>query len=73
MIQFTCYSGMQKKLYKTTLYNEAGWVDKPKVSDGLWTCWVFNPTYPLCHFFMHSTISVLPQASAFLAYFFEWV
>ena len=25
--------------------------------------WVFNPTYPLCHFFMHST----------MAYFFEWV
>ena len=21
------------------------------VSDGLWACWVFNPTYPLCHFF----------------------
>ena len=29
---------------------------KPNVSDGLWACWVFNPTYPLCHFFLHSTI-----------------
>ena len=38
------------------LYNGVGWVDKPNVSDGLWACWVFNPTYPLCHFFMHSTI-----------------
>ena len=38
------------------LYNGVGWVDKPNVSDGLWACWIFNPTYPLCHFFMHSTI-----------------
>ena len=38
------------------LYNGVGWVDKPNVSDGLWACWVFNPTYPLCHFFMHSTL-----------------
>jgi hypothetical protein len=37
-------------------YNGVGWVDKPNVSDGLSACWVFNPTYPLCHFFMHSTI-----------------
>ena len=22
------------------------WVDKPNFSDGLWICWVFNPTYP---------------------------
>ena len=41
------------------LYNGVGWVDKPNVSDGLWACWVFNPTYPLCHFFMHSTILCL--------------
>ena len=69
-------------------YNEVGWVDKPNVSDGLWACWVFNPTYPLCHFFMHfipiqknnltslsrlAVLSVLSQASALLAYFFEWV
>ena len=42
------------------LYNGVGWVDKPKVSDGLWACWVFNPTYPLRHFFMHSTIPTHP-------------
>ena len=40
------------------LYNGVGWVDKPNVSDGLWACWVFNPTYPLCRFFLHSTIAV---------------
>ena len=46
-------------------YNEVGWVDTPNVSDGLWACWVFNPSYPLCHFFLHSTISVAPaQAGA---------
>ena len=50
-------------------YNGVGWVDKPNVSDGLWACWVFNPTYPLCHFFMHSTIVVLSQASALLYQF----
>ena len=22
-------------------------------------CWVFNPTYPLCHFFLHSTIAAV--------------
>ncbi len=33
-----------------------GWVDKTSVSDGLWACWVYNPIYPLCHFFLHSTI-----------------
>ena len=33
------------------LYNGVGWVDKPNVSDGLGACWVFNPTYPLRHFF----------------------
>ena len=22
----------------------------------LTACWVFNPTYPLCHFFMRSTM-----------------
>ena len=42
------------------LYNGVGWVDKPNVSDGLWACWVFNPTYPLCHFFIHSTIPTHP-------------
>ena len=42
------------------LYNGVGWVDKPNVSDGLWACWVFNPTYPLCHFFIHSTIPSHP-------------
>jgi hypothetical protein len=31
--------------------NSVGWVDKPKVSDGLWICWVCNPTYPTHHFF----------------------
>ena len=35
------------------------WVDKPNVSDGLWICWVFNPTYPLCHFFLHATIKAV--------------
>ena len=50
-------------------YNGVGWVDKPNVSDGLSACWVFNPTYPLCHFFMHSTIVVLSQASALLYQF----
>ena len=28
-------------------YNGVDWIDKPKVSDGLWICWVYNPTYPL--------------------------
>jgi hypothetical protein len=46
----------KKKLYKTTHHNEVGWVVKPNVSDGLWACWVFNPSYPLCHFFLHFTI-----------------
>ena len=38
-------------------YNGVGWVDKPKVSDGLRACWVFNPSYPLCHFFLHFIIN----------------
>ena len=33
------------------LYNGLVWIAKPKVSDGLWACWVFNPTYPPYHFF----------------------
>jgi uridine kinase len=32
------------------------WVDQPKVSDGLWICWVDNPTYLPYHFFVHSNI-----------------
>ena len=31
-------------------YNGVDWIDKPKVSDGLWICWVYNPTYPLKFF-----------------------
>ena len=27
-------------------YNGVDWIDKPKVSDGLWIYWVYNPTYP---------------------------
>ena len=45
------YSEMQEKVIQ-----RVDWVAKPNVSDGLWICWVFNPTYPLYHFFMHSTI-----------------
>ena len=37
----------KKKLNETERYNSVGWVDKPNVSDGLWICWVYNPTYPL--------------------------
>ena len=44
-------------------YNGVDWIDKPKVSDGLWICWVYNPTYPPYHFFMHFTIY----------YFLGWV
>ena len=44
-------------------YHGVGWIDKPNVSDGLWACWVFNPTYPLCHFFMHSTIGSVHHSS----------
>ena len=51
-------------------YNGVGWVDKPKVSDGLRACWVFNPTYPLCHFFMHSTI-VRQGETTKLGYFLD--
>ena len=40
----------KKKLHKTTFCNGVGWVDKPNVSDGLWICWVCNPTYPLKSF-----------------------
>ena len=40
-------------------------------SDGLWACWVFNPTYPLCHFFMHSTIGVLSSARRLVILFFR--
>ena len=37
----------KKKLNETERYNSVGWVDKPNVSDSLWICWVYNPTYPL--------------------------
>ena len=37
----------KKKLHKTIFCNGVGWVAKPNVSDGLWICWVYNPTYPL--------------------------
>ena len=40
------YSEMQEKVIQ-----RVDWVAKPNVSDGLWICWVFNPTYPLYHFF----------------------
>ena len=53
-------------------YNGVGWVDKPNVSDGLWACWVFNPTSPLCHFLMHSTIVRQGEATK-LGYFFGLV
>ena len=41
------------------LYNGVGWVDKPNVSDALQICWVYNPTSPPYHFFMHFTIAYL--------------
>ena len=46
------------------LYNGVGWVDKPNVSDGLWACWAFNPTYPLCHFFYALHYTALWRADA---------
>ena len=48
---------MQEKVIQNYALYCVGWVDKPNISDGLRACWVFNPTSPLCHFFMHSTIS----------------
>ena len=50
----------KKKLHKTTFCNDVGWVDKPNVSDGLWICWAYNPTYLPYHFFVHSTIYTSP-------------
>ena len=38
-------------------YYGVGWVDKPNVSDGLWACWVFNPTYLLCHWVLNAGLS----------------
>ena len=56
VVRWSKYGGMKEKVIQNLLYNGVAWVDKPNVSDGLWACWVFNPTYPLCHFFMHSTL-----------------
>ena len=50
------YIEMQEKVIQNYALYCVGWVDKPNISDGLRACWVFNPTSPLCHFFMHSTI-----------------
>ena len=61
----------KKKWHKTTFCNGVGWVDKPNVSDGLWICWVCNPTYLPYHFFMHSTIGVLSSARRFVILFFR--
>ena len=61
----------KKKLYKTRLYHGVAWVDKPKGSDGLWACWVYNPTYPLCHFLLHSTVGVLSSARRLVILFFR--
>ena len=52
------YGECKKKWHGTPFYNGVGWVDKPNVSDGLWICWVDNPTYPPYHFFMHFTIGI---------------
>ena len=56
VVRWSKYGGMKEKVIQNLLYNGVAWVDKPNVSDGLWACWVFNPSYPLCHFFLHSTI-----------------
>ena len=63
---------MQEKVTRTAFWNSVGSVDKPNVSDGLWICWVFNPIYPLYHFFMHSTI-VWQGETTKLGYFFGLV
>ena len=47
---------MHEKVIQNYALYQVGWVAKPNVSDGLWACWVFNPSYPLCHFFLHFTI-----------------
>jgi hypothetical protein len=60
------YSGMQEKVTQ-----KVGWVVKPNVSDGLRACWVFNPTYLLCHFIMHFTIlsdGLIPDKTQSAAY-----
>ena len=44
------HSEMQKKVMQTAFCNGVGWVAQPKVSDGLWICWVYKPTYPLLLF-----------------------
>ena len=41
----------KKKLHETAFCNRAAWVDKPKVSDGLWIGWVCKPTYLPEHFY----------------------
>ncbi len=41
------YSEIQEKAIQTVFCNSVDWVDKPKVSDGLRICWVYNPTYLL--------------------------
>ena len=66
------YGECKKKWHGTPFYNGVGWVDKPNVSDGLWICWVYNPTYPPYHFFMHSTI-VRQGETTKLGYFFGLV
>ena len=60
---------MQEKVIQNHAYHGVAWVDKPNVSDGLRACWVFNPTSPLCHFFVHSTIgSCLRRSDGMYAY-----
>ena len=56
----------KKKLHKTAFCNRVAWVDKPKVSDGLWICWVDNPTYLPYHFFVHSTIYIFVHSTIYI-------
>ena len=52
-------------------YNGVAWVDKPNVPNGLWICWVHNPTYPRALAFTGATDIRFAKVTGRLNVFFQ--
>ena len=54
---------MQEKVIQNYALYCVGWVDKPNISDGLWICWVGNPTYPLVSDIFRNLVNLVLRTS----------
>ena len=57
---------MQEKVTQNYILQRRRLGLQPKVSDGLWICWVDNPTYLPYHFFVHSTIYIFVHSTIYI-------